>query len=82
MSIGQADLRSIDFTYIALIHKQEDASPIKDFGPINLFNGIHKIVTRILVNRLQGVLHGLVMDSQFTLIKGRSIMDCLLLLKN
>ncbi|GJV14368.1 RNA-directed DNA polymerase, eukaryota [Tanacetum coccineum] len=45
---------------IALIPKIHDADMVKDFRPITLIGSVYKIISKILVNRLVGVLGNLV----------------------
>ncbi|XP_055960165.1 uncharacterized protein LOC130014981 [Mercurialis annua] len=52
------------------------ASDIKDFRPINLINGVFKIITKALANTLSLVLPLVISENQFGFIKGRSTYDC------
>nr|GEX42708.1 RNA-directed DNA polymerase, eukaryota [Tanacetum cinerariifolium] len=46
--------------FIALILKIPDANTVKDFRPISLIGSLYKIITKILANRLVGVLGDIV----------------------
>ena len=48
--------RSLNATFLALIHKKVCALDIKDFRPINLVGSVYKILAKVLVNRLKEVL--------------------------
>lgn len=48
---------------------------MSNFQPINLCNTIYKIVSKIIVNRLQPVMDDLISPNQNALIKGRLISD-------
>ncbi|GKC98084.1 RNA-directed DNA polymerase, eukaryota, partial [Tanacetum coccineum] len=61
--------------FIALIPKIADANMVKDFRPISLIGSIYKIVTKILANRIVGVLGVLVDEVQSAFIAERQILD-------
>lgn len=46
-----------DYSYVCLIPKKERACKVKDFHPISLINGIQKIISKVLTNRLALTLH-------------------------
>lgn len=60
-------------SFILLISKVSFPSNLNDFRLISLLKWVHKLVTRVLVDRLRRVMRKLVRDSQSTFIKGRSI---------
>ena len=47
----------------------------KDFCSISLVGGMYKIISKVLANRLRRVVHGLILDSQNTFVKGRQTLD-------
>jgi hypothetical protein len=51
---------------------------IKDFRPISLIGGMYKIISKVLANRLKSVLGKIVSHSQIAFIKGRQILDSVL----
>lgn len=67
----------------ALTLTPEVASPasIKDFRPIACCNVVYKCATKILANRLQLILPLIISPLQSAFIKGRSIMDNILLMQ-
>nr|GEU40487.1 RNA-directed DNA polymerase, eukaryota, reverse transcriptase zinc-binding domain protein [Tanacetum cinerariifolium] len=61
--------------FIALIPKVPDANLVKDFRPISLIGSMYKIIAKILVNRLVGVLEDIVNEVQSAFITERQILD-------
>jgi hypothetical protein len=51
---------------------------IKDFQPISLIGGMYKIISKVLANRFKSVLGKIVSHSQNAFIKGRQILDSVL----
>lgn len=62
-------------TLMVLIPKVDDPGTFKDFCPISLYNVLYKIVTKILVNRLQPFLNDMVSPLQSSFIPGRGTVD-------
>jgi hypothetical protein len=62
---------------VSLIPKKAGAD-IKDFRPISLIGGMYKIISKVLANRLKSVLGKVVSHSQTAFIKGRQILDSVL----
>lgn len=71
--------KSLDATFISLIPKKVWATEIKDFHPINLVNGVCKILSKILANHLGKVLGQIISKPQNTFIKGRQILHSVLI---
>ncbi|GJV38278.1 RNA-directed DNA polymerase, eukaryota, partial [Tanacetum coccineum] len=61
--------------FISLIPKILDANIVKDFRPISLIGSLYKIIAKILVNRLVGVLGDLVNEVQSAFVADRQILD-------
>ncbi|GKA60238.1 RNA-directed DNA polymerase, eukaryota [Tanacetum coccineum] len=52
-----------------------DCNMVKDFRPISLVGSLYKIISKILANRLVGVLSDIVSDVQSAFIAERQILD-------
>jgi hypothetical protein len=64
-------------SHITLLLKKSSPLTVSDYIPISLLNMSIKLVTKILVNRLQKVISILIHKNQYGFIKGRTIHDCL-----
>lgn len=73
--------RGWNSTAVALVPKIPAPNSIKDYRPIACCNTIYKCITKILANRMQVVLPVIIGPSQSAFIKGRSIMDNILLMQ-
>ena len=67
--------KSLNASFIALIHKKHKASNIRDFRPISLVGSVFNILAKVLAYWLRGLLDGLVSKSQNGFVGGRQILD-------
>ncbi|KAL0329413.1 UNVERIFIED_CONTAM: Retrovirus-related Pol polyprotein from type-1 retrotransposable element R2 [Sesamum radiatum] len=72
-------LKQVNATLLVLIPKVQIPSQVSDFRPISCCNVIYKIISKIIVKRMQRVLHLLIDYSQNAFIPGRNISDNILL---
>jgi hypothetical protein len=70
--------KSLNATFVSLIQKKAGAVDIKDFRPISLIGGMYKIISKVLANRLKAVLGKVVSHYQTAFIKGRQLLDSVL----
>ncbi|XP_074314233.1 uncharacterized protein LOC141649441 [Silene latifolia] len=77
-STGQL-LKQINATNITLIPKCDRPSSVKQFRPIACCNMIYKVISKLLCNRLAQVLPDLISENQGAFIKGRSIIENVLI---
>jgi hypothetical protein len=55
------------------------AIDIRDFRPISMVDGVCKIVAKVLANKLKIVLEKMISNSQNAFIRGREILDSVLI---
>lgn len=72
---GRLSTDPINYSFICLIPKKEGAERASDYRPISLLNGIQKILSKVLANRLELIMNDLISPSQSVFLKGRSISD-------
>ena len=62
-----------------MIPKKTNAVNIKDYHPISLVGSLYKLLAKVLAHKLQGVLDKLISDSQNSFVRGRQILDSVLI---
>lgn len=72
-------LREINSTILVLIPKIPNATSVNDYRPIACCNTIYKCITKVLANRIASVLQDAISPSQNAFVRGRRIMDNILL---
>lgn len=63
----------INITSIVLIAKIDRPTSVSDFRPISLYNVVHKLIAKLLANRLKRVLPEIFFHNQSAFILGRLI---------
>jgi hypothetical protein len=71
----ELDIYRLNFALITVIPQEKDARTMNKFRPISLLNFCYKIFTRVLTNRLGKVIDKLIASNQTTFIKGRYILE-------
>jgi len=67
--------KGVNATFIALIPKVVSPQRLNDFRPISLVGCMYKVLAKVLANRLRNVIGSVVSDSQFAFVKGKQILD-------
>jgi hypothetical protein len=80
LSKGDLPLFSLNFGVITLIPKVQEANIIQQYRPICLLNVSYKIFTKVTTNRLGSVADKVVSPTQTTFIKGRNILEGVVIL--
>jgi hypothetical protein len=71
--------KGINTTFIALIPKVDSPQKLNDYRPISLVGSLHKILAKLLANRLRRVIGSVISDSQSAFVKNRQILDGILI---
>ena len=71
--------KGVNATTLALIPKVQGAETLKDFRPISCCNILYKVISKVLANRLKVLLPGLIEPNQCAFIKGRLLLENVLL---
>ena len=78
--MGSLDIGRLNYGVITLVPKVKDANNVKQFRPICLLNVSFKIFTKLLMDRLAAKTQNLIAPSQTAFIKGRYIVDGVVML--
>lgn len=76
---GKLDIHKLNFALIILIPKEPDANIMKKFRPISLSNCAVKFFSKVLTNRLSPISDRLISPNQTAFIKGRYILESVVL---
>jgi len=71
-------LKGCNASFIALISKKQTLLGLDDYRPISLVGCVYKIISKVLANRIKNVLPKVIDSSQYAFIKGRGLMDNIL----
>ena len=80
LSKGDLPLFSLNFRVITLMPKVQEANVIQQYRPICLLNVSYKIFTKVATNRLSSVADKVVSSTQTAFIKGRNILEGVVIL--
>lgn len=78
--VNNLDIDRLNYGVISLLPKGSDPDRIQKYRPICLLNVIFKIFTKILVNMLIVIIKGVIRASQIAFLKGRYILEGVLIL--
>ena len=71
--------QSTNATFIILVPKKSQTKKNSDFRPISLITCLYKIIVKVLLGRLRGVLHETIHSTQGAFVQGRQILDAVLI---
>jgi len=71
--------KGVNSTFIALIPKVSSPQHFNEFRPISLVGCMYKVLAKVLANRLRGVLGSVISNSQSAFVKGKQILDGILI---
>lgn len=73
-------VKGLNASFIVLIPKESRSTKLEEFRPISLLGCLYKIIAKTLANRLSRVIDGLILDNQSAFVKGRQILDGIVIL--
>ncbi|XP_028122010.1 uncharacterized protein LOC114319199 [Camellia sinensis] len=71
--------KGLNSTFLTLIPKIPNPSSLSDYRPISLLGCIYKVLAMVLSSRLKSVLPNLIDETQSAFVKGRQILDGILI---
>ena len=71
--------KGVNSTILALVPKKVDSMEMKDYMPIACCNVLYKVMSKILANRLKKILPSIITENKSAFIKGRLLMENVLL---
>jgi hypothetical protein len=77
---GKLPLYNLNFGIITLLPKQNEVTHIRQYRPICLLNVSFKIFTKVVVNRITGIVEKVVSPSQSAFMPERNIMEGVVML--
>ncbi|XP_055814452.1 uncharacterized protein LOC129884128 [Solanum dulcamara] len=76
---GQTLPKAVTHTNLVLIPKKNNIETFADMRPISLSNFINKVISRVVQEKLEGILPSLISPNQSGFVRGRSIIENVLL---
>jgi hypothetical protein len=72
---------STNLAFLALIPKEKGAKEFNRFWPISLCNIGYKLITKVIANRLKGILPTIIPENQGGFVQGRQLADNFILVQ-
>ena len=72
-------VKILNATFLVLIPKKQIVEDFKDLRPISLVGGLYKILTKVLADRIKKVMDKVISKSQNAFVRGRQILDVVLI---
>nr|AAM08546.1 Putative retroelement [Oryza sativa Japonica Group]AAP53436.1 retrotransposon protein, putative, unclassified [Oryza sativa Japonica Group] len=77
---GFLEVERLNYGIVTLVPKTKDAEQIQKFRPICLLNVSFKIITKVLMNRLDRIMTYIISKNQTAFLKNRFIMEGIVIL--
>lgn len=74
----EQDMSAINYTYLVMIPKHNNPKNITKYRPISLCNVLHKIVTKLLANRMKEIMPAIISQNHCAFIPGTQISNNIL----
>ena len=71
--------QSTNASFIVLLPQKNLTKKISNSRPISLITSLYKIIVKVLLERLRGVLHETIHSTQGVFVQGRQILDAVLI---
>lgn len=68
-------VRGGNASFIVLIPKKDSPNSLNEFRQISLVGCMYKVLAKLLAERLSGVMSSIIYVNQTTFVKGRNILD-------
>ena len=68
-------VENLNATFFVLIPMKGRPKDLKGFRPISLVGGLHKLLAKVLANRIKKVVDKVVSNSHNAFVEGRQILD-------
>ena len=72
-------LKAFNVNFLSLIPKEHGEDSPGKFMPISLCNVVLKIITKVMANRLNPLMLGLISPEKYAFVEGRQILDGIIL---
>ena len=72
-------VKNLNATFLVLIPKKQTVEDFKDLRPISLMEGLYKILSKVLANRIKRVMDKVISKSQNAFVEGRQILNAVLI---
>ena len=71
-------VKNLNTTFLVLIPKKQTVEDLKDLRPISLVGSLYKILSKVLANRIKGVMDQVISKFQNAFVERCQILDAVL----